>query len=223
MQNSEVLKFLILRIFSRKFDRIKRPDSIGPINIEQIDLGKEMIKIKEIFMESTHNENEVIGEAQITYSGGASLTLSTEFYVNFPRWHFAVIPVNAKVVVKSLSGRIMVYGPPEIWSRFSLSFLELPQCDFDVRLTVGSKHKYDVSKFGLVSDFIVSNLKKILWKNTVIPNRITFALPLPGKKIQIQTKQLTSKRKQRTTEEMNGAVNVNTPIMSQPNIPTVVT
>jgi hypothetical protein len=96
----------------------------------------------------------------------------------------------------------MLYGPPEIWSRFSLSFLELPQCEFDVRLTVGKdKHKYDVSKISLVSEFIVSNLKKILWKNTVIPNRITFALPLPGKKIQIKTTNLTSKRKQRTTED----------------------
>ena len=93
------------------------------------------------------------------------------------------------------------------------SFLELPHCEFDVRLTLGKdKHKYDVSKFSLVSDFIVSNLKKILWKNTVNPNRITFALPLPGKKIQIKTTQLTSKRKQRTTEDQ-------LPVTSLPQVP----
>jgi len=143
-----------------------------------------------------------IGEAQIYYKGGANLTISTEFYVNFPKFHFATVPLVVKVEVKSLSGRVMIYGPPEIWSRFSLSFLELPDVEFDLQVTVGKdKHRYDVSKISLVSDFIESNLKKILWKNTVVPNRITFALPLPGKKIQIRTTQLTSKRKQRSSED----------------------
>jgi hypothetical protein len=96
------------------------------------------------------------------------------------------VPVTVYVEVKSLSGRVMLYGPPgkvltregvfliqnlllEIWERFSLSFLELPQCDFDVRLKVGKDNKYDLSKISKVSDFIVSNLKRILWKNIVTP------------------------------------------------------
>ena len=82
-----------------------------------------MIKIRDIFMEPTDVPNEVvlilytkliakIGEADIYYKGGASLTLSTEFYVNFPKHHFAVVPVNVHVEVKHLSGRVRIYGPP---------------------------------------------------------------------------------------------------------------
>src|SRR5690554_3670759 len=164
-----------------------------------------MIKIQELFMVPTEVPNELMGEAEIRYAGGASITVSTAFYVNFPRHHFATIPVVAYIKVTSLEGRLLLYGPPEIWSQFSLSFLTMPKCEFDVKLRVGGK--YDVSKISKVSDFVVSNLKKILWKNCVAPNRITFSLPLPGRKIQIRTKQLTSKRRQRTegqhTERMS--------------------
>ena len=78
---------------------------------------------------------------------------------------------------------------------------ELPECEFAVNLKVGSKQKYDVSKISKVSDFFVSALKKLLWKNTVLPNRITFSLPLPGRKLNPKTMSVTSRTKQQLRED----------------------
>jgi hypothetical protein len=66
---------------------------------------------------------------------------------------------------------------------------------------VGSKQKYDVSKISKVSDFFVSALKKLLWKNTVLPNRIMFSLPLPGRKLNPKTMSITSRTKQQLRED----------------------
>ncbi len=188
--------------------------------MEDLDLGNEMINIKEVTVIPSQIPNELvtcnavlrslqIGEADIFYSGGGNLTLSTEFYVNWPTNHFATggmlllthlqytVPVVCFVKLKSMSGRVHLYGPPTLYSRFSLSFVELPECEFEVNLKVGNKHKqYDVSKISKVSDFFVSVLKRLLWKNTVQPNRITFSLPLPGKKLRPRTCQISSRTKQ---------------------------
>lgn len=67
---------------------------------------------------------------------------------------------------------MMIYGPKEIFSRFSVSFVSLPECQFDVKLNVGGRQKnYDISKIHKVSDFIESTLKKLIYKNAVVPNR----------------------------------------------------
>lgn len=82
----------------------------------------------------------------------------------------------------------------------ALSFVELPKCDFAVNLKVGGgKHTYDVSKISKVSDFVVSMLKKLLWKNAVMPNRLTFSLPSPGKKFTLKTTQVTSRTSELAT------------------------
>mmetsp|Transcript_29004 Transcript_29004/g.40822 ORF Transcript_29004/g.40822 Transcript_29004/m.40822 type:complete len:867 (+) Transcript_29004:723-3323(+) len=196
IRNSQVVMFLVKGILTRKFDRIKKPDYIGNISIDDIQMGNEAITIKEVVIGNTDVADELVGEAEIQYDGGAGLTISTEFFINFPRWHFATVPVVASVKLTSMSGRVIFYAPSETNSSFSLSFTELPKCEFAVNLTVGDKHKYDVSRLYKVSDFVVSVLKKILWKNTVMPNRIFFSLPLPGRKLTVNTKTVTSRRQQ---------------------------
>jgi len=202
MQNSEVLINMAKGILIRKFEKIKKPDYIGDITLEDLNLGHEMINIKELSIIPSQIPNELIGEGDIFYSGGGSLTLSTEFYVNWPTYHFATVPVVVYVKLKSMHGRVHIYSPPDLYSRFSLSFVELPKCEFEVNLKLGNKQKqYDVSKISKVSDFFVSVLKRLLWKNTVQPNRITFSLPLPGTKPRPRTTQITSRTKQQLREE----------------------
>lgn len=98
--------FLVKGILTRKFDRIKKPDYIGMqyyfnvnvignISIDDIQMGNEAITIKEVVIGNTDVVDELVGEAEIQYDGGAGLTISTEFFINFPRWHFATgnIPI----------------------------------------------------------------------------------------------------------------------------------
>jgi hypothetical protein len=111
-----------------------------------------------------------------------------------------IVPIVATVKLQSLLGRVIIYGPPDLYSRFSMSFLELPKCTFDFNVKAGSHQKYDLMKIYKVEDFFISMLKKLLWKNTVAPNRITFALPLPGKKLDVRTNQYTSREKHKLGE-----------------------
>eukprot|EP01116_Phalansterium_solitarium_P012855 TRINITY_DN2952_c0_g1_i10.p1 TRINITY_DN2952_c0_g1~~TRINITY_DN2952_c0_g1_i10.p1 ORF type:complete len:425 (+),score=75.79 TRINITY_DN2952_c0_g1_i10:1087-2361(+) len=192
--HSETVKFVFRKILQKKFDNIKKPESLGTIEIDDLSLGNEPISVKEVCIQPTDTANELQGEAAVVYRGGFWITIKTEFYVNFPRYRFATVPVSARVSLDFLQGRISLYGPPNLFSRMSLSFLEMPKCDFDISLNLGAK-QYDVAKLSIVSDFIVSTLKKIIWKNLVMPNRLSFALPLPGHKLNAKTVQLTSRHK----------------------------
>lgn len=92
-----------------------------------------------------------------------------------------------------MSGRVHLYGPPS--GKVSISFFKLPNVEFEINMLMGDKKKYDVSKISKVSEFIISVLKKLLWKNTVSPNRVSIFLPFPGKKLQPKTTQVTSRSK----------------------------
>jgi len=72
-----------------------------------------------------------------------------------------------------------------------------------VKLNLGAKGQYDMSRYTKVVDFVVSALEKILWKNAVTPNRINFSLPLPGRKLDIKTLNVTSKGKHHDAAQDN--------------------
>jgi hypothetical protein len=44
------------------------------------------------------------------------------------------------VRIKELAGKMYLYGPPELQSRFSLSFAELPRLKFDIQIRAGDKN-----------------------------------------------------------------------------------
>ncbi len=189
-----------------------------------------MLNIKEISFENGIKGNESMGKADIEYIGGASLTLTTEFYINFPRPKFAIggtkffffffifffFPSSALwssrencFINRKCKGKkkffsinffflqVVLYAPPLSSHPLGLCFTSQPQTQFQVNLLLGNQG-YDISKFSKVgkffffffgdfffflqvTDFIVSSLRKVLWKNVVSPNRIEVLPPIPGR------------------------------------------
>eukprot|EP01098_Paradermamoeba_levis_P012394 TRINITY_DN5422_c0_g1_i1.p1 TRINITY_DN5422_c0_g1~~TRINITY_DN5422_c0_g1_i1.p1 ORF type:complete len:678 (+),score=247.98 TRINITY_DN5422_c0_g1_i1:178-2034(+) len=191
MQRSEPFKDSVKKFLQRKFDNIRRPDFIGPLSIVNLDIGEKFLSVKEIQMEEgSNNSKELIGEVLISYEGGANITITSELYI---AW--LTIPLVAYVKANTLAGRMRIYGPPDFGGRFSLAFTDLPQTNFESRIAMGQGGKFQVSSWiPKISEFLTFALRKILYKMAVVPNKITFSLPLPGTKLAIRPMRYTSRR-----------------------------
>ncbi|PRP87247.1 oxysterol-binding protein-related protein 8-like [Planoprotostelium fungivorum] len=190
LQPSTGLQFKFKAVLMKKFSRIKKPDYLGEINIEDIHLGDDMFHFGEVSCIRTEH-GELVGEADVVYNGKFHLKLSTHLQMLG-----VTVPVNISVRLEHLSGRALLYTSTEVSSRFTISFIELPSMRFDVQLQVGQRTRLDINKFfSPAADFLQTMLKKLMYRNTVAPNRVTFTLPVPGKKFSVNTIQLTSRSK----------------------------
>ena len=164
MQDSRTFHNDLLRRLKRKFGNIERPGWLGQIVIQELDVGHKMAEFHNIKIMPTLVANELvrscvpfdgrlpplpvrspcfaasqIGETDMLYEGGAGITIATEIYVNWPKNKFATVPLVASLRVTHLSGKLYLYGPPDLQGRFSLSFAELPNTKFDVDMRIGEK------------------------------------------------------------------------------------
>lgn len=194
MQQSSGFHHVIWRMIQTRFDRVKRKDFLGPMIVEDISLGDNMVYITNVSI-TENKENELLGEIGIGYNGGFKVKIVSEVYINWPRPKFTIIPCTVSVEVKSLKGVLRIYGPPVVGARFSASFLRLPDVEFRVSLQLGEKRRYHLtSLFPKVREFIESLMRKIMWKHTVVPNKFTFWLPMPKVKPLFRVEKVTSRR-----------------------------
>ena len=187
--HSAKTKAKVHEILAKKFSQIRRPSFIGPCVVEAVGLGEDVFTISRVRLLHTDVPDELIGELDIVYNGGASLVVTTEV-------KYSNLSVGVYIFVKCLSlrGTLTFYGAPTPGSRFSMAFTTLPEVAFDVKIQLGNKKKVQITDYAKVRNFIISVLEKLIWKNVVVPNKLTFGLPLPGTKLAAKTVRLASRR-----------------------------
>eukprot|EP01103_Thecamoeba_quadrilineata_P021373 TRINITY_DN9804_c0_g1_i1.p1 TRINITY_DN9804_c0_g1~~TRINITY_DN9804_c0_g1_i1.p1 ORF type:complete len:1463 (+),score=399.46 TRINITY_DN9804_c0_g1_i1:121-4509(+) len=196
MKNSQPFVEKLKQIMSKQIAKInpKRPNFLGEFSVENVTPGTDMIHFDKIkMMESTRTPGELVGEMDLTYKGSASVTISSEVYINWPTSKFAKVPVMLSVTLDHLSGKLQIFGAERSFSRFSASFVSIKDLEFNANIVLGEK--LQISKyFPQIKQFIINQLKKMIWKHTCTPNKITFSLPLPGIKLALKTTKYTSRR-----------------------------
>lgn len=196
MKKSTLFIEKLMVIMSKQIAKInpKRPNFLGEFTVVSVSPGTDSVHFESVrMMESTTTPGELVGEMKIIYKGSASVTIASEVYINWPTSKFAKVPVMLSVTLDNLTGTLQVYGPKEDFSRFSASFVNIEEPKFNANIVLGEK--LQISKyFRQIKQFIINQLKKILWKHTCTPNKITFSLPLPGIKLALKTIKYTSRR-----------------------------
>eukprot|EP00010_Vexillifera_abyssalis_P000287 CAMPEP_0201549198 /NCGR_PEP_ID=MMETSP0173_2-20130828/5693_1 /ASSEMBLY_ACC=CAM_ASM_000268 /TAXON_ID=218659 /ORGANISM="Vexillifera sp., Strain DIVA3 564/2" /LENGTH=292 /DNA_ID=CAMNT_0047958795 /DNA_START=260 /DNA_END=1138 /DNA_ORIENTATION=+ len=188
----------------QRFDKIKKPSYVGPIHIDRVDIGDELLKIKHIAMcrrrekllDNNTTASELVGEAKVNYRGGASIKVSFNVYINWPRPKFATLPVSATIRLENIAGIMRFFAPATIPARVSMAFSSMPETEFGVRLVVGgnTRHLNLTTLFPRVRAWLTATLRKLIWKSIVSPNKMCFSLPLPGNKLKPKTVKATSRR-----------------------------
>lgn len=186
MVDSEILEHQILRMFKKSLAAVKLPHFLGDVSVDRVIFGRDMMQVRGLKMLPVKSrEHEIIGRIKVEYHGGMGAQASTEMYVNWPSSKSMTIPVVAKVTLERLVGELLFHGGEALGNRFLVCFMEPPDAQFNALLQVGEK-KIKLTGLRVLKKFILTTLRKLLRTKTVYPNRLTFNIPYPGKKLDLK-------------------------------------
>jgi hypothetical protein len=185
MQSSVSFQERILERLKNKLNSLKKPDFIGKITVQNLNLGDSMVRLLQGGMMKTNMPNEVMGFVDVEYTGGAAITLGTEIYINWPKEKWATVTVTALLKLVKLAGRLHVFASAMPQQPCMAQFVDVPESDFVVDIQVGDK-KHKLTSLPKLQDFLVTAAKKSLASAAVKPNYLLFNLPFPGRKVNVR-------------------------------------
>ncbi|EGG23366.1 hypothetical protein DFA_05498 [Cavenderia fasciculata] len=151
-----------------------KPDYIGKLSFSDINIGTTTPEIGTIRLVSPVNASVNVIEFDLIYSGDASITASTELWLNWPQKHTACLPVKTKISIKQFSGNFVLYLPNHTNPLCSLYLKESPS--LTLRMVTKMGHETVLKEPGKIGQFIQNFIVKTLNSKVVNPNRISFPL-----------------------------------------------
>ena len=124
---------------------------------------------------------------KIDYKGGAGIELKT--YLDIPikykekEYIIGRLPIKATIKIKKINGKIYIFAPKKLHSKYSFSFKEMPECHFGVKLFVG-KNEIEATKFKLIKNFVENHILKSFAISFTTPSQFRFFIPFPGRSLQ---------------------------------------
>lgn len=196
MVTSEAFKERNLSRMRKRFSDLKLPGFVGNLVVQVFDLGLKPPEIKKIAMTRTGARgscDEIRGIVDLQWEQAQMVAeITADLYINWPKEKFATIHVKAMATLKTLRGRIFLYGEPELQTPMLGRFEKMPELEFEIKLEVGHSNVTSLSSF---KDFLLSALRKMFASTYVKPNYMMFNLPFPGRKVNLRGVNITKPRR----------------------------
>eukprot|EP01035_Chromulina_nebulosa_P018863 gene18863-24648_t len=112
-------------------------------------------------------EFDVACSGDLSFKSGITFTLSTKFWINWPREHYSSIPLTAILKIREVTGPIK-FGVRKNCS--FLSFIEEPQTRFAMSMEVGDSFNFKLTDIPHVSEYVESKVRKYIRNMFVYPN-----------------------------------------------------
>jgi len=112
-------------------------------------------------------EFDVACTGDLSFKSGITFTLSTKFWINWPREHYASIPLTVILKIREVTGPIK-FGVRKNCS--FLSFIEEPQTRFAMSMEVGDSFNFKLTDIPHVSEYVESKVRKYIRNMFVYPN-----------------------------------------------------
>jgi hypothetical protein len=172
------------QLLDSKLNEVDKPKLIGPIVIEDLNLGEALPRIEAVSTElRPGKELELV--LDLSYRGGALFSVSTEVWIDLPTMErLASLPVTLTVSSDSFRGKVSLVIPLENNPAFTLSLVEEPQLQLNIGSQIG--YEYQLQDVPKISNFIVNKIKSLIREEAVLPKAFSFRLPLFGDGIDLK-------------------------------------
>lgn len=161
----------------------KKPGFLGDMAISSIDFGNNSFEIVNgVKLLKPTVEGEFRGAFYMRYQGDspAQVKINVTVFINWPKEHFASVPVNMSLTMEHLSGPMLIVIPPGPDPLCTLSFTGDPLSKWSFGSGVGSKNQ--LKNIPKISQFFVGKLQQFLKKDLMVPNGIGFHIPIKGER-----------------------------------------
>eukprot|EP01133_Synstelium_polycarpum_P006166 gene6166-7139_t len=174
INHSQMFSQSLFHFLNNLADDESKPDFIGKLSFSDVNIGSTTPEIGTIKLISPVTASVNVLEFDLIYSGDASVTASTELWLNWPQKHMACLPVKTKVSIKQFSGNFVLHIPNDNNPICSMYLKEAPS--LTLRMITKMGHETVLKEPGKIGSFLQGLIIKQLNQKLVSPNKISFTL-----------------------------------------------
>ncbi|KAJ1924322.1 hypothetical protein IWQ60_005278 [Tieghemiomyces parasiticus] len=164
---TEMVKQHFINKIRLKITKLKKPSFLGDIAVRDLNVGESVPYITNPRLLGLKDDGELTAEMYLHYSGGFSCEIQTEVQLSVAaRLKSLRVPVVLAVVLKGLTGKLLLKIKPAPTNRFWIGFYETPAMDLHIEPVVSDKQV----KFGMVIQAIERRIYDMVNENLVLPN-----------------------------------------------------
>ncbi|KAM3583415.1 hypothetical protein VKS41_004328 [Umbelopsis sp. WA50703] len=162
---------LIYHKVSKKARKVKRPGFIGEISVQNVMPGHSLPYITRPKLLSLNQNGELQAQANVHYAGSFRLEIATDIAWSYSSKMKPIkVHVELAVMLKKLTGKVLVKIKPPPSNRLWIGFYEPPQMDWKIEPIVSDKP----IKLSMVTNAIESKIREFMIENMVLPNMDDF-------------------------------------------------
>jgi hypothetical protein len=162
---------LIYHKVAKKARKVKRPGFVGEISVQNVTAGHSLPYITRPKLLSLSQSGELQAQANIHYAGSFRLEIATDITWSYSSMMKPIkVHVVLAVMLKKLTGKILVKIKAPPTNRLWIGFYEPPQMDWKIEPIVSDK----AIKLSMVTNAIESKIREFMIENMVLPNMDDF-------------------------------------------------
>lgn len=164
---------MILEKLNRKTSRLRKPFFVGDVIVKQVELGTNIPLLSKCQLHSFEFSGEVNVSADILYTGGFQVVITTTARLELPKMKPIIIPLLLSILVQRISGRILlrIKAPPT--DRIWIGFYELPNMHLKIDPIISTKS----ISLAMVNSIIQKRIEDIVLEYMVLPNMDDWMIP----------------------------------------------
>ncbi|KAJ1980617.1 hypothetical protein H4R35_001048 [Dimargaris xerosporica] len=167
VNRTELVKAHFINKIRLKITKLKKPSFLGDIEVRDLWVGNSAPTITNPRLLSLDNHGELQAEMYVHYSGGFRCEIVTEVQLSVTsRLKSLRVPLVLAVVLKQLTGKLLLKIKPAPTNRFWIGFYETPSMDLQIEPIVSEKQV----KFAMVLQAIERRIYDMVNENVVLPN-----------------------------------------------------
>ncbi|KAJ1974563.1 hypothetical protein H4R34_004673 [Dimargaris verticillata] len=167
INRTKLVKEYFINKMRLKITKLKKPSFLGDIEVRDLWVGNSAPTITNPRLLSLDSHGELQAEMYVHYSGGFRCEIVTEVQLSVTsRLKSLRVPLVLAVVLKQLTGKLLLKIKPAPTNRFWVGFYETPSMDLQIEPIVSEKQV----KFAMVLQAIERRIYDMVNENIVLPN-----------------------------------------------------
>ncbi|KAJ1969732.1 hypothetical protein IWQ62_000434 [Dispira parvispora] len=164
---TDMMKQYFINKIRLKITKLKKPSFLGNIEVRDLSVGDGVPSITNPRLLSLDERGELKAEMYVHYAGGFRCEIETEVQLSVTsRLKSLRVPLVLAIVLKRLTGKILLQIKPPPSNRFWVGFYETPSMDLCIEPIVSEKQV----KFGMVIQAIERRIYDVINETIVLPN-----------------------------------------------------
>lgn len=167
LYNLPEIEDLVKAKLMRKIARVPKPTFIPSVAVQSVSIGDAAPVFSNFKFKELNIDGDVTLEADVKYNGGFRLEVAAVVRIDLgQRFRAREVDLLLAVVLRRLSGHLLIKIKPPPSNRIWIAFDHMPQLDMTIEPVVSTRQ----ITYGVILRAIESRIREVLGETLVLPN-----------------------------------------------------